>query len=117
MLNPSSPFSNAVLLIAVSVVLHLVVIAVSGGGFVGPMLAGALIWAVVAVGLNRGWRWLAYIAFLLALVGGMVAMANAQSTFGLTSLTFWGIVAMDWLAAVALFVAIWRDPVRPEPAA
>ena len=112
MLNPANPFNNAVLLIAVSIVLHLVVIAVSGGGFLVQMLGAAIVWGLVAAGLARGWRWLAYIAFLLALVGGIVAMSYGNATFGLTALAFYGIMAADWLAALALFIAIWRDPVR-----
>ena len=108
MIEAKGPFSTAGRLLFLSVALHLVVIAVSGGGYFVEMLAGAVIWAAIAYGLMRGMRWLAFIAFLLAMGGGIVAMGYGMGTFGLTSIAFLAITAVDWLAAALLFVALWR---------
>ena len=110
MVKTSGEFSLAAGAVLVSAVLHVVVIVVSGGGYVVPMLAGAVGWFVIGAGLQRGLRWLAHLAFLLAMIGGVVAMAYAMGAFGLTALAFWGIVAADCAAAVLLFVALWRGP-------
>ena len=105
-----SPFRMAALLLLVSALLHLVVIAVSGGGFLVPMIGGAIMWFVIGAGLQRGMRWLAYIAFLLAMIGGVYAMGVGMGQTGLTQMALFGIMAVDWIAAVLLFGALWKAP-------
>lgn len=105
-----SPFRMAAMLLLVSAALHIVVIAVSGGGFLVPMIAGAMMWFVIGAGLQRGMRWLAYIAFLLAMIGGVYAMGTGMGQTGLTQMALFGIMAADWIAAVLLFVALWKAP-------
>jgi hypothetical protein len=107
----NSPFRLAALFLLTSAVLHLVVIAVSGGGFLVLMIVGAVMWFVIGAGLQRGLRWLAYIAFLLAMIGGVYAMGTAMGQTGLTALALFGIMAADWIATVLLFGALWKAPV------
>jgi hypothetical protein len=110
MMNSDSPFRFAALLLLLSAVLHIVVIIVSGGGFLAPMIAGAIMWFVIGAGLQRGMRWLAHIAFLLAMIGGVYVMGVGMGQTGLTQYALFGIIAADWIAAVLLFGALWKSP-------
>ena len=110
MLKSESPFGLAALALLVSAALHIVVIIVSGGGFLVPMIGGAIGWFVIGAGLQRGMRWLAHIAFLLAMIGGVYAMGTAMGQTGLTAMALFGIMAADWIAAALLFVALWKSP-------
>ena len=110
MMNSDSPFRFAALLLLLSAVLHIVVIFVSGGGFLVPMIAGAIMWFVIGAGLQRGMRWLAYIAFLFAMVGGVYAMGAGMGQTGLPQLALFGIMTVDWIAVVLLFIVLWRSP-------
>jgi hypothetical protein len=114
MLKSESPFRVAAMALLVSAVLHIVVIVVSGGGFLVPMITGAIMWFVIGAGLQRGLRWLAHIAFLIAMIGGVYAMGTGMGQTGLTQLALFGIMAADWFAAVMLFCALWRGPVAAE---
>lgn len=105
-----SPFRMAALLLLISAAMHIVVIAVSGGGFLVPMIVGAVMWFVIGAGLQRGLRWLAYFAFLLAMIAGVYAMGTGMGQSGLTQMAFYGIMAADWIAAALLFVALWKTP-------
>ena len=110
MLKTDGEFSRAALMLLLSAVLHIVVIVVSAGGYVMPMLVGAIGWFLIGAGLQRGLRWLAHIAFLLAMIGAVVALGYAMGAFGLVAMAFWAIVAADLLAAILLFGALWRAP-------
>ena len=110
MFRMNNEFSMAAITILVSAILHIVVIVISTNDFLAPMLAGAVGWFLIGAGLQRGWRWLAHIAFLCAMIGGVVAMGYAMGQSGVVSYTFWGIVLADWIGAVLLFVALWRSP-------
>lgn len=110
MMKSDSPFSTAALLLLVSAFLHLVVLGVSFGSYLVPMIGGAIMWFVIGAGLQRGLRWLAHIAFIVAMLGGIYAMGVAMGETGLTQLALYGIMAVDWIAAVVLFVALWRSP-------
>ena len=114
LLRNDGPYSRPALLLLVSAVLHLLVIVLSLGGYVLPMLVGAVVWVVIAAGLQRNWRWLAYLAFLLAIIGGIVAMSNGMATSGIVAIAFWSMMALDWVAAAFLFLLIWRDPLLPQ---
>ncbi len=73
------------------------------------MLVGAVVWVLIGVGLMRHLRWLAYIAFLLGLMGAIYAFGAGMSAFGMLSLTFFGIALADLLAVVLLFAILWRN--------
>lgn len=71
------------------------------------MLAGAIIWAVLAAGLLRNYRWVAYLAFLAVLIGTLFAFGFALSSPSLVQFLFWGIFLTDLLAVAILFGILW----------
>ena len=96
-----------------SAALHLVAPVVAGfspGSL--ALLPFAVIWAVIAwLLINRGWRWLAWGAFFLALFGVIASLV------GPGDVPVWlmrGITLFDALAAACLFVVLWRS--KPEQA-
>ncbi|MGX9355760.1 hypothetical protein ACS3SW_11575 [Roseobacteraceae bacterium S113] len=106
----TGPFRTGSLALVISAVLHF--LAPFTGGFNGQTLALVCVGAVyvaLAYGLARGWRWLAYISFLVLFAGMIGAIAS-----------IWGGPAPGWLFAamvvvnfggiVALFVALWSAP-------
>ena len=109
MLSFSGPYRGPSALMFVSAVLHLAAMMASSGSTVAAMVVGMIVYAVVGIGLLRGWRWFAYVGFLAALIGGIVAMATAAQGTTLESTILWGIVIVDWLAAVWLLVQLWRS--------
>lgn len=110
MFDFSKPFGNAALALLISSALHIVVLIVSLGGYLVPMITGAILWTICAwLLVNLGSRWIAAIVFLLAIFAAATApLANAMTSFGLTSIAFWGIVLADLAAAIMLFLALWR---------
>ena len=106
-------YHRAALLFFVSAALQVVVIAVSGGEFLAQMLGAAVLWVLLGLGLMREWRSIAYFAFVLGLMGMIVALGFGMSEFGLTATAFMGIAAADLLAVVLLFGTLWQsfDPV------
>jgi len=73
------------------------------------LLPLGIVYLLLALGLSRGWRWLAYIAFIILLIGAVFAFAYS---FGVTSVPGWlhGAIALfDLLALLALFGALWRS--------
>lgn len=111
MFDFSKPFGLTRLFLLASAAFHIVVILVSLGGYIVPMLGGAVLWLASAFGLRSGNRWLAGLVFFLVLFAAVtVPLAYAMTETGLTSLAFWGITFADLGAALTLFVALWRSP-------
>ena len=82
---------------------------------IGPVLGAplgyiivALVMGVLAMGLVRGMRWIAYIAFLVAGISGAIVLGWIWSIGGPP--TWWAIIttATCWLTASMLFGALWR---------
>ncbi len=69
-----------------------------------------LLGLVTAFGLFKGWRWLAYMAFLPVLVVVTLAMARSFDVIGLASGWYMGIAVFDLLTGITLFMALWRAP-------
>jgi len=80
----------------------------SGGGL--GLAAAGLFFLALGLGLRRGGRRLAYLAFLAAgfapafAIGGLYAAAALPLAWSLL------VIAADAAAAVALFIALWRAP-------
>lgn len=104
-------FIAAATFATISAVLHLIALLLSG--FVANLVAslfGALIWAVLAYGLSRHARWVAYPGFLMGLIGFCTAFAIVLAGVPGPLLTVWiGIMIADALAAVTLFMLLWRS--------
>lgn len=109
----NGPYRLGALFIAVSAALH--VFAFLVGGFSTDalrLIPVGLVYAVIAYGLTRGWRWLAYVAFIAMMIGGTVALGSLWTPSPVPQWWTIAIIAADWLAALALFVSLWR----PAPA-
>lgn len=105
------PFRVAIMFLAISVVLHVLAPFVSGFDRDGVMLAMVLpIFLGMIWGLAQGWRLFAYLCFFIAAVGGIIALSFIWSTNSVPAWIYIGILAADWMAAAALFVALWRKP-------
>lgn len=68
-----------------------------------------VLYILIGMGLTRGMRWLGYFAFLFMIFGSMLAygfMTVAPAPQWVTM----SIIALDLLAAVNLFIAIWKAP-------
>ena len=114
-MKPRGPFSIAVIFVLISAVLHIV--APLFGGMTPDatgLVAFGIFWLAIAWGLNQGWRWLAYIAFIAALIGGSAAVALYVGWSTVPGWIYLGIIVADWLAAAALFVTLWRPPAEVE---
>jgi len=108
MRTTSAPMRSAGLFLALSGVLHLVAPVFAGfapGSLV--LLAIGVIYLLLAAGINRGWRGLAYIVFVVLLVGANVAFAMVGGGL-LPDYLWYAIIAADLVALVSLFVALWR---------
>ena len=97
--------------IAVSAALHVLALVV--GNFSSEALAllpVGIIYAGIAYGLLRGWRWLAYIAFIVVFFAMSIAISNIWAYGDVPGWLYAGIAIADGLAIVALFVALWKSP-------
>ncbi|NRB01642.1 MAG: hypothetical protein HRU30_00090 [Rhodobacteraceae bacterium] len=112
MLNSSSPYRFGAMFVTLSAVLHL--ISPIFGGFSQDALmlfAAGVVYAVIARGLMGDRRWLAYLTFLILMIGSVVALTYAWSLGPVPSWIYVGIIFADWGGVLALFVALWRKPV------
>ena len=68
----------------------------------------ALVMGVLAMGLVRGMRWIAYIAFLVSGISGAIVLGWIWSIGGPP--IWWAIITTVtcWLTASMLFGALWR---------
>ena len=101
---------NAALLILVSAILHLITPLLAGG--LTPdavfMMQGGALYLLFAFGLYRNWRWVPYFAFIMMLAGTLISFGFS---FDGTTIPAWlyGVnAAFSFLAAIALFVSLWR---------
>ena len=101
------------LFLALSAVLHVAAPLVSSfAPGTGQLLPVAVLYFAIAYGLMRGWRWLAYVTFILLMVFSSFAIAQMWTPPTLLAWVMTGIVVADWLAVVALFAVLWRA--RPD---
>jgi len=69
---------------------------------------------LLGLGLIRGFRWVAYIAFLAVLTNAVFSLSEAVAAVGWATTFSWGIIVLDLLAGVVLFSLLWSS--RPTPA-
>ena len=112
--NTNLFMAGAVLSFALAVC-HIAVVALSLGGYLFPMLVVAAIWVLIGLGLLREWRWLAFVAFLAALAGGILAMGQVVSLVGLVQFGFGLVLLVNCLIAVVLFILLWRNEAKTDP--
>ncbi|MCG6901338.1 MAG: hypothetical protein LJE68_01530 [Rhodobacter sp.] len=106
----SSPRIAAYLLMLAGA-LHVVAF-VMGGFTYGRMgLAPVgLLFFVMAFGLLRGWRWLAYVTYLGVGIGASFAIKAALNPTEVANWWFYLIIAVDIAVVVVLFGFLWGHP-------
>lgn len=74
------------------------------------LLPAAIVFAGFAYGLLRGWRWLAYIAFMALFVGAIFAISNIWAPGAVPGWLYASFAVSSLLSVIALFAALWRTP-------
>ncbi len=98
---------TAALPVLASAVLHVLAFVVDGfTAMAGAMVVIGLVYAAIAWGLRKGWRWLAWISFFVMLFGMIAAYASAG--MGLHGWWYMAIALADLIAAILLFGALWK---------
>lgn len=97
--------------VGISAGLHVLALIVSGFSAEAlQMLPFAILYAGLAYGLLQGWRWLAYITFIILLIGTSLAIPGIWALGDVPGWTYAGIVFANLLSVTALFVALWKAP-------
>lgn len=100
-------YSLAAMLLFASAALHVVVLLVTFPTLAAPPMVGIVIWGLLGVGLLRGARWAAWLAFLGSLIAMIAALSNAVALFGTVAAVYWIIFAIHVSAAALLFAILW----------
>lgn len=114
-MNVRGPYRIGAAFFLLSGALH--VFAFLVGGFSAEatrLIPIGIVYGLIAIGLFQGWRWLAYVAFLIALIGSIAALFSGMGMGTIPTWWWMAILLADVLAALGLFAALWRD--RPAPA-
>lgn len=102
-------YKLAALMLQISGILHFIAPLFAGfSNDVMRMLPIGLIYLLLSWGVYRGWRWVGWIAFLILLPGAVFAFANAYSGTTIPAWIYAAITLADLLAAITLFVILWR---------
>ncbi|MEJ8561874.1 hypothetical protein QTO30_12060 [Yoonia sp. GPGPB17] len=97
--------------VGISAGLHVLALFVSGfSSEAMRLLPVALVYAVLAYGVLRGWRLLAYAVFLVMLIGTSFAVLGIWASGDVPQWIYSSIAASNILAAAALFAALWKAP-------
>ena len=116
MTDMRGPYRSGALFVGISAVLHLIAPVFGGFGTDAlTLFVVGFVYAAIAYGLLQGYRWLAYVTFLLMMAGSVVAITGIWALGSVPGWIYAGIVVADWLAVFALFAALWRA--RPAAAA
>ena len=75
----------------------------------GLVLFGVF-YAGFAYGLMLGWRWLAYVGFIVLLIGTSLAASNIWAFGTVPGWLYAAIAVANLLAIAALFAALWKTP-------
>ena len=104
-----APTRWAVVLIALSAMLHLAVVALAG--LTGAGLHAVLhvvVYAGLIAGLTRRSRIVAWLAFFIMAVSGVVAITGIWSVGSEPAILWTTIAIVNGLATIAVFGALWR---------
>lgn len=107
-------YLSAAVFLLVSGVLHLGVTLLGGFSTFGLLLAlVAPFYGLIALGLLRNWRWLAWLAFVLLLIGSVGAFTETAGPITGPAWIYWVILLANLGALVTLFTILWR-PARQK---
>ncbi|MCO4846585.1 MAG: hypothetical protein KC448_01270 [Yoonia sp.] len=96
---------------ALSAGLHILAFVV--GGFRADalqLLPIGIVYAGFAYGLFQGWRLMAYIVFIVILIGTIMAVSRIWALGDVPGWLYAGIALANLLSAASLFAAIWKTP-------
>ena len=97
--------------VALSAALHVIALLVSSFSSEAlRLLPFGIVYAGFAYGLLQGWRWLAYIVFIVLLIGSSLAIGNVWAFGDVPGWIYIGIAAANLASVVALFATLWRTP-------
>ena len=74
------------------------------------LMTVAIVYAGFAYGLLLGWRLLAYVVFLVMLIGTSFAVLGIWASGDVPQWIYSCMAASNILSAAALFVALWKAP-------
>ena len=97
--------------VALSAGLHILALIV--GGFSAEalrLLSFGIVYAGFVYGLLLGWRWLAYIVFIVLLTGTSLALSNIWAFGDVPGWLYAAIAVANLLSVIALFGALWQTP-------
>jgi hypothetical protein len=105
------PFRWANIFLLISAMLHFVGAVLGGfGSDALALIPFGIVYAVLALGLARGWRWLGYVSFFALMIGVMLALDLVWAVGSVPGWIFVVIIVANILGALALFVALWQHP-------
>lgn len=97
--------------VALSAALHVLALLVSGFSREAlPLLPFGVVYAGFAYGLMQGWRWLAYIVFIVLFIGTSLAISRVWAVGDVPGWIYIGIAIANSASVAALLAALWRTP-------
>lgn len=107
--NRSTTLQFAALFLFASAFLHMVVPLLAGFNVETLVFATAgLVLIVIGLGLLKNMRWLAWLTFFAALIGGIVSLNGAMTPTVIPNWVYASIMTADWLCAAMLFFHLWK---------
>jgi glycerol-3-phosphate acyltransferase PlsY len=113
MTDVRKPYRLGAVFLAISAILHLMSPLFAGFNGQAPVLfIVGVVYFAAAWGLMRTWRWLAYVVFVVLMIGSVAALLGVWAQAPVPGWIYAGIFIANWGAVLALFFALWR-PKRP----
>lgn len=113
-----SPYRIGAFFLAISALLHLISPIFAGFAGQAPVLfATGIVYLGAAWGLVQNWRWLAYVVFIVLMIGSIAALAGIWALAPVPGWIYATIFISNWIAILALFVALWRPNQVASPTA
>jgi len=75
----------------------------------GIMIGIGVIYLLLAIGLRRNYRWVAWLAFLAMTFGAVAAYIISGDGTAMHNAWYLTIATVDLVAAILLFVCLWRS--------
>lgn len=111
----SAPYRLAAVFVLISAALHFFSFTVGGLSTQALVLIPfGVIYLLIAAGLNRGKRWLAWLSFFVMGIGGSIALGLSFGSGPVPGWWYLAISCADFAAALWLFVALWRQAPSAE---
>lgn len=105
----------AAVFVLISAALHFFAFTVGGLSTAALVLIPfGVVYLLIAAGLNRGKRWLAWLSFFVMGIGGSIALGLSYGNGPVPDWWYLAITLTDWAAALWLFVALWQSAPSAE---